>query len=390
MKHSTNQNQLPNHRRTLIQASLGVFGSLNLFGLSACGGGGESTASAVVVPNVTAQFSKRGFTVPGFSIRTLSALDTSLRAAVDSGANTVIIDYHLVQPGGLRGNAVIEDFPLDKLIQAVIAAKSLGLTVWVKPIVIVGGYSDPDLTNWQRLAPTDPAAWFASYTAQLIALVGKSGASNIDAVLLGNELYSMTTNSSYRQYWLDLIGRIRNLFRGSIGYNAGGLMGRWDTSQEFSNITFLAQLDFIGISTYPRLSSKFNANIDDYRAGWTSNIYGENLLSILNNFIASTTKEVYLTELGSPALQGGIQSLTGAAPPVYDLAQHASFYAASLDVLMSSTGGRLKGVFIYNWHANIGSNDGFVATADRYGPYTWNVYGKPAQEEIRKKFNIRV
>ena len=67
----------------------------------------------------------------------------------------------------------------------------------------------------------------------------------------------------------------------------------------------------------------------------------------------------------------------------YDLAQQAAFFDASLEVLATVKG--LRGVFIYNWHANAGKELGFIPEANP-GAYVWNVYGKPAQDTIRRRF----
>ena len=335
-----------------------------------------------LVPSKTT-FRRQGFTIPCFSYVGQEALESSLIDAARTGANSVIFDYHLLLVGGLTGSQVQAHFPLDNLVQEVALAKDLGFYTLVKPVLIVGGYNDPNHTNWQRIAPTDPAAWFASYGAQLIALVRRPESSQIDALLLGNELYSMSTNANHKSRWIALISEIRSAFSGRIGYNAGGLIGPFDTSQEYLRVTFVDALDFIGISAYPRLSTKLNANFDDYRTGWTNNAYGENLLEQLNDFLAGYTKDVYLTELGSPATRGGSYFFKPSDNVQYDLAQHAAFFDASLDIL--ATVSSLRGVYIYNWHANVGNTLGFVPTADG-GAYVWNVYGKPAQDAIRRRY----
>jgi len=254
----------------------------------------------------------------------------------------------------------------------------------VKPVLIVGSTKDPNHTRWQHIAPADPAAWFRSYGAQLDALVARPGARGIDALLLGNELFSMSTNAAHTARWTALISRIRSAFAGRIGYNAGGLIGPFKTSQEYLRVTFIDSLDFIGISAYPRLSAKLGATAADYRKGWTHSAYDENLLKQLNAFLAQSKKEVYLTELGAPATRGGAYFQGRPASLEHDLAQQAAFFDASLDVLATSTGGRLRGVYVYNWHANPGNSLGFAPSAG--GAYMWNVYGKPAQRAIQRRF----
>jgi len=158
----------------------------------------------------------------------------------------------------------------------------------------------------------------------------------------------MSTEAAYKPRWLELIAAVRSRFSGEVGYNAGGLIGPFPTSQEYRNVTFTGALDFLGISAYPRLSAKRDADADDYRKGWTQNAYGNNSLKQLNDFLEATDKDVYLTELGSPATRGGAFFLNRprAASATYDLDQQAAFFDASLEVPATATEGRLEGIYI--------------------------------------------
>ncbi|TWU40655.1 cellulase family glycosylhydrolase [Novipirellula artificiosorum] len=218
---------------------------------------------------------------------------------------------------------------------------------------------------------------------QLQSLLRRHEAARIDSMLIGNELHSMATNPEYQLRWEKLIAGIRPLFSGRLGYNAGGLIGPWESSQEYLNVSFIDSLDFIGISAYPRLPKELDADADDYLAGWRKSPYGEDLVAQLTAFIADQGKEVYLTELGSPANKGGIEYFNPGKPMSYDLEQHAAFYEVSLDVLAGVE--KLQGVYIYNWHANAGGKPGFHPETNP-GAYVWNVFGKPAQNAIRREF----
>lgn len=369
-------------RRTFIHSAGGTV----LAPIAAClagyaGGRGIDTGTSVIPSNT--RFRRQGFTIPCFSYTGQKDLETSLRDAAETGANSVVLDYHLLLAGGHNGSCVEALFPLDRLGEEVTVAKSMGFHTVVKPVLIVGGYKDPNHTNWQRIAPADPGAWFKSYTAQLTELVRRPEAGKIDALLLGNELHSMTTNPDYKLRWAKVISIIRSLFPSQIGYNARELTGPWESSREYLHVTFVDSLDFIGISAYPRLSKKLDADADDYRRGWRKSAHGEDLVKQLTDFLAGRRKDVYLTELGSPATRGGAYFFKPSEIVSYDLDQHAAFFDASLDVLASIE--RLRGVYIYNWHANAGQELGFAPDAGA-GAYLWNVYGKPAQNVIRRKF----
>lgn len=109
-------------------------------------------------------FRRQGFTVPMYTFvgggKSESQLRASLTQMTSTGANSVILDYHLLLRDGYSGDDVVQhpDHPLSYLATEIQVAKSLGLHVSVKPVMMVG-----TAVNWQIAKPGNPDAWFSNY-----------------------------------------------------------------------------------------------------------------------------------------------------------------------------------------------------------------------------------
>ena len=123
-------------RRTFIHPA-GAALALIATCLTGYAAGKEGDTEPCVVPSKT-RFRRQGFTIPCFSYTGRKDLETSLRDAAKTGANSVVFDYHLLLAGGHTGSHVEALFPLDRLGEEITVAKSMGLHTVVKPVLIVG------------------------------------------------------------------------------------------------------------------------------------------------------------------------------------------------------------------------------------------------------------
>lgn len=329
--------------------------------------------------------------VPKYEYEVVPKIDRtiSLYDAIGSGANSIIFDFSVEVYDFEDSEVEWYRDNIDTLMDEVTLAKDLGIHTLIKPLCTGEIVRD----NWQMLNPSNPAEWFRTYGEKILTILNRPDAVNIDAVILGNELHSMTTNPNFKGYWEQLISDIRAIYDGEIGYNAGGILGYENVEEEeFKNVTFINSLDFIGISSYPNPirtdigAIPENAGYDEYYLSWTNAIHGRNYKEELNEFIDENPHlDVYFTELGSPAIRGGVQ---GNDQTTIDLEQQAAFYAASLDALRTVEG--LKGIYVYNWCGNtpISNYDVGFTTDYHLGPYKWNVYDKPAEDSIKSRYWI--
>lgn len=329
--------------------------------------------NAINCTNLSTPYQSNGFVIPMWSYTNhADALASLTSLKRNTKANTVIIDFHLIT-SSLTGNDITIERPnlLDGLKDTVQIAKSLGFDVWFKPLVIVGING----TNWQNLAPTSPAVWFQNYGNALNALADVITPYHTSHFLITNELFSMTTNAAYTQNWASLVSSLRTHYDGKLGFNAGGLLGNCGGCNEFMSIpsATMANMDFVGISAYPRILSPQNYSVAAVSAGWRSDVYGTNLESLLNNYANNSNKPVFITELGSPALYGGNVSPSSRS----DVLSQMNFYDGSLAEIKNNMP-RVDGVFIYDWLLHVDSS---VAT-DISSPLTWDIYSKTTTQNV--------
>ena len=376
--------------------------------LCSCGGGGGSDGTQPPTNAITATplFSKQGFVVPWFSLSSKQLFIHSINDAIGVGANTIILDYEFFQTDGVTGKTIVENpnLTLTSWSAYITYARSMGVDVWVKPLVAVGTIGGNGFLNqtadWTSLAPADVAGWFAAYQTELLKMGGVAEHAGASVFIIGNEMATLSTVGANKPFWLALIAALRaDPATSSLKLTYQPLALSYPppgNSAEYQNVTFWAALDFACIESYPLLVKNGDNSVAAFKSGWTNDIFGQNLLTLLANFATSVGKDIYMTELGSPAVVNGnyarsiSNDLTTALIP-YDLTGQASFFDASLQALRPPSSGVLKGVFIYNWQANPGSVNGFVPSNVlnpnyNYTAYAWNLNGKPlADAAIQKR-----
>lgn len=344
------------------------------------------------------------FQVRGLNVTTTSfANEADFRAALAGplswGVNTLIIDLMLEQDGIHASTIRYSTDPyasFQRTQEVVRVARDMGFKVWIKPITFTAK-TGQEAYEWNRIAPDNPAQWFDNYADLLnksLAALQKHG---IEAVLLGNELNTLVTQDVYAAYWKDLISQLRQVYPGQIGYNATAFSRPAGLQDEYSAVTFLDQLDLLGLSTYPQLYASTNPTAQDMLAGWSRNANaGANIIDGLRQFIqAHPSLKLALTEFGAPALDGGTYALAQLgfnvetpAAWVRDLSEQSLFFETGFQVLSREFGDQLMGMFPFRWGGN--TYQGHVDTDPNRGIYTLDLQGKPAADVISAWYSGQV
>ncbi len=336
-------------------------------------------------------FDQTGFTAPGFSFTNIDAAKTEFNKIKALGGTSVIVDYHL-QNGSLVGNDVTVDkysMSLDQLSDVLQAAKSSGLIVWLKPILLVGdtAVSGNDALRWAEMKPSSPENWFENYGKMLARLASIAEKSKVDYLLLTNELQSMTTKASFKDLWANLISNIKNQFHGQVGFNARASLDRPMESDEFYNIVNYDDVDFIGLSSYFALTPDYSASPEDQRLGWYNNVYSVDIKNSLDKFVDRVgSKPIFFTEFGSPAFFTGntlypdtnnnslMESLD------FDLEGHKRWFDNSLSFVAKAFSEHVEGIFLYHWEIGTPLDQRHKLSA------AWDFRDKPALDVVSKWF----
>ena len=403
----------------------------------------------------------QGFVTPGWSGIGYSLLiddfeevavkntNRALNKIIQTGGNSVIIDYHIQHRGGINSNevAIENQEQFKQLIPIVKMAEKLGLSVTIKTLLLTESHINPNIENydWSVIVPSSPSVFFNNYLSALQETVNLINENNlkIDKWSLTNELVSLTTNENYIQEWLKIISSIKSLVDIDLGFNVRAANTPFvasrscsDNVQEYTQVPdeIYDALDFIGLSIYKAAfwgsNNLGDANLSQqlYKEFWSNGPYielnfdnnacgdcvdnncgltlGINYIEEINNFISSKNKDVYISEFGAVPYEYLIHPNWNESNlnVELDLELQKEYFSATLDVFKNSIVG-LKGVYGYMFplqekiesQAEIDLDSEYNYFNDDLwslkkfnpgNPYEWNISDKPALEAFRQYFRV--
>jgi hypothetical protein len=183
-----------------------------------------------------------GFAFPSwwFSEYASAASDQSLQQMVDSANPDVIEIVPTWYMDTATSDAILADAQktaTDAGVRHVIQeAHARGLDVVLKPHVDVKDGS------WRGgIAPADPTAWFASYTAFINHYAQVAEEEGVETLVVGTELKSMS-GTAYEANWDGVINTVEASYDGRLTYAAN--------HDEYATVSFWDRMDVIGIDAY--------------------------------------------------------------------------------------------------------------------------------------------
>jgi len=159
-------------------------------------------------------------------------------------------------------------------------AKDENLKILLKPHLWVSG--DGWAGDFSLKNEIDWLQWEASYTKYILAYAEIAQANNIELFCIGTELRQVAKQRP--QFWKALIQKIKISYKGKLTYAAN-----WDNYQ---NIHFWKDLDYIGIDSYFPLSQEKTPTIDRLKKAWKP------IKTQLKNYSNYHQKPVLFTEFG--------------------------------------------------------------------------------------------
>lgn len=252
------------------------------------------------------------------------------------------------------------------------AAHAAGLSVVFKAAI-----SPLNGTPTSSMAPTDVAAFFASYKAEIVHLATIAQTGGVATFAIGNEMSSLS-GAQYRSYWTDLISAVRQVYHGELTYAAA--------TDEASKVSFWDKLDTIGVNTYPPLTSSNTPTVQDLVHAWNevpinpyyAAAFGyKSPVDFLHSLSEQYGKPVLMTEVGYRSVDGtainpGSWTNSGTPNP----AAQADAYNAFFQVWTAQGGTWFKGVEFWQWDLN-----------NQYSSNGYSVMGKPAATVVSQYFN---
>jgi len=237
-------------------------------------------------------------------------------------------------------------------------AKAHDLKVMVKPHVWamgagwVGDFNLDTEEKWK--------AWEADYTKYILNHAVKADSMGVELFCIGTE-YRIPAKER-PQFWRSLIKQVRAVYSGKLTYASN-----WDN---YENITWWDDLDYIGIDAYFPLAEGNHPSMEEIKKAW------QPIKQQLAAFSQKWDKPVLFTEYG-------FQSANGAAGSHWKVdkseanANHqlqADAYEATFQALDNEDW--WVGGFFWKWH--------FTSRYGRWRGTEWTPQDKPAEEVIAR------
>lgn len=166
----------------------------------------------------------------------------------------------------------------------IVLVRDAGFKVFFKPHLWINNPS-----NRKRRSDIFPSneenweLWKKSYRNFILGCAKIAEQTNVEMFCIGTELTRLTTEKPV--YWKNLIQEIRSIYSGKITYAAN-----W--YNEFEEITFWDQLDYVGIQAYFPLVKNEYPSVEQISKGW--NKYLPTLEAIHKKY----NRKVLFTEMG--------------------------------------------------------------------------------------------
>jgi len=239
------------------------------------------------------------------------------------------------------------------ILTALENARALGFKTTLKPLVdTVDGSFRGDL------APSDRAAFFASYGKLVDATARLASQGAADTLVIGTELKSLSHDT---EQWHKLVVRARSTFGGRMTYGANWV-------DEAESVGFWGDLDEIGIDAYMPLSNQARPTTQALVDAWKP--YVDRIEKLHKRF----DRPVSFTELGYPSRQYAAQRPGVEGDGAVDQAVQANAYEAAF--LAWRDVPWFRGIHWWEWSAdgdNVNVGDGSYRPA-----------GKQAEQVLRR------
>ncbi len=251
---------------------------------------------------------------------------------------------------------------VEGVIGQIILAKQKGLKIMIKPQVWVLGEGWPG--DFEPENEDEWKTWENEYSKYILTYAKIADSLNIDLFCISTEYRKVVQNRP--GFWLPFIQEIKNLYKGSLTYAAN-----WDNYQ---NVSFWSEMDYIGIDAYFPLSEDKTPSVNDLTLIW------EEKINEIRKFSQKLNKKILFTEYGYRSCDYSTDKhwLFSEEHQVNVIGQSNAYEA-----LYSSVWNKdwMAGGFLWKWYANDQRAGGLD---DRH----FTPQNKPVEAIIRKWYTL--
>ena len=243
----------------------------------------------------------------------------------------------------------------------IVMAKKLGIKVMLKPQVWVIGDGWPG--EFEATSEEDWKKWEIDYSNYILTYAKLCDSLEVDLLCIGTEYRQAVIKRS--AFWTHLIKEVRKYYSGKLTYAAN-----WDN---YENVDFWNEVDFIGIDAYFPLSPDKTPSVHDLMQSWSEQ--SEQLEDFCNTY----KMKAIFTEYGYQSCDYSAykQWENKGNNEVNLLAQQNAYEALYRSIWNQEW---MLGGFLWKWHAHDDKAGG--SENDRFTPQN-----KPAEKIIQQYYS---
>lgn len=210
-------------------------------------------------------------------------------------------------------------------------AKENGLKVMLKPHIWFG--RSGSATEFHLNNEKDWLAWEKSYSAYILAFAQVAANQQVDLFCISTELKQVVIKRP--EFFKGLIKKVKTIYKGKLTYAAN-----WDN---FKNVTFWSDLDYIGVDAYFPLSNKKEPELEDLLKAW------QPIKKQLKGLSDQVFKPVLFTEYGFESCDYNVKQTWGSyGKYTVNEQNQTNAYQAFYDVFYNEKW--FAGGFLWKWH----------------------------------------
>jgi hypothetical protein len=237
--------------------------------------------------------------------------------------------------------------------------------------------------------PNDIDEFFRYYSNLVLGHADIAEREGVELLVIANEMNSIS-GPAYRERWVQLISQVRQRYRGRVTYNAvpNAFIQNVTIADVANLVSFWDQLDVLGFSVYPQLSTSAVPTREEVERGWTQSLYNNsNLLRNLKRWHEVTGKPIVFTEIGYTSADGA--AITPGLPRGNQGTPNFALQAMLFDVMFAQVqaegGSWLEGMFLWTLNTWNRQNDPYLQQI--YVDLDYTFFQKPAADVVKRWYS---
>lgn len=227
------------------------------------------------------------------------------------------------------------------IIETIRKARAAKVNVMLKPQVYVPG----DWIGTLDFSAEDWAKWEKEYEAYIMQIVTIADSMKVGLFCIGTEVKASVRKRP--QFWSALIKKIRANYKGKLTYASN-----WDNYQ---NIPFWKELDFIGVDAYFPLCETKTPSVEELKKAW------QPVVEQLESYHCKMQKPIVFTEFGYLSVDGCTHKTWELESKVHQMDINETAQANAYQALFSTFWEKnwWGGGFLWKWFPNNQGHEGY-------------------------------